>query len=266
MSAPAAAMDSSEMDVEDKAKTAKVQAFDLSEGCELRIEWTHAGIERSPGATSTAGAGETSHKCFIKLVKGTAEVFGTELAVDQKVDVYGQNVACFTFHGASVELHTDRDSVPPMVYTVGADETPMVQYANIHAALEKKRSEGKGSPSGGTAGGGEGSSGAAPGGPRCLIAGPVDMGKSTLTRILTNYAVRAGNTPVLVDLDMGQSMITVPGTISAVLVEVSPALAWLDPECLASTSGALSLSLFLSLCVFFASLEMSLFNGKRLIV
>jgi polyribonucleotide 5'-hydroxyl-kinase len=40
-----------------------------------------------------------------------------------------------------------------------------------------------------------------------------------LTKILSNYAVREGNTPLLVDLDIGQGMLTAPGTISSVLVE-----------------------------------------------
>ena len=41
-------------------------------------------------------------------------------------------------------------------------------------------------------------------GPRMLIAGPTDVGKTTLCRILCNYAVREGRTPLYVDLDIGQ--------------------------------------------------------------
>jgi polynucleotide 5'-kinase involved in rRNA processing len=74
-------------------------------------------------------------------------------------------------------------------------------------------------------------------GPRVLVVGPMDVGKSTVCRILTNYAVRRGwsvsvfapplffffsilwfslvccfycRKPTLVDLDVGQSMITMP--------------------------------------------------------
>ena len=37
-----------------------------------------------------------------------------------------------------------------------------------------------------------------------LICGPVNVGKSTLSRILLNYSVRMGRRPVFVDLDVGQ--------------------------------------------------------------
>ena len=37
-----------------------------------------------------------------------------------------------------------------------------------------------------------------------MICGPVNVGKSTLTKILLNYSVRMGRRPVLVDLDVGQ--------------------------------------------------------------
>jgi polynucleotide 5'-kinase involved in rRNA processing len=43
-----------------------------------------------------------------------------------------------------------------------------------------------------------------PRGPRLLVVGPADVGKSTLCRILCNYAVREGRCLQLVDLDVGQ--------------------------------------------------------------
>ena len=39
------------------------------------------------------------------------------------------------------------------------------------------------------------------------------------SRLLLNYAVRMGRSPVFVDLDVGQGSISVPGSIGAVLVE-----------------------------------------------
>ena len=36
------------------------------------------------------------------------------------------------------------------------------------------------------------------------MCGPTDVGKSTLCRILLNYAVRMCHQPVLVDIDVGQ--------------------------------------------------------------
>lgn len=46
-----------------------------------------------------------------------------------------------------------------------------------------------------------------------MVVGPADVGKSTLTRILLNYAVRMRRRPILVDLDVGQGHISIPGTI-----------------------------------------------------
>ena len=37
-----------------------------------------------------------------------------------------------------------------------------------------------------------------------MIVGPGDVGKSTLCRLMLNYAVRMGRRPVFVDLDVGQ--------------------------------------------------------------
>lgn len=74
-------------------------------------------------------------------------------------------------------------------------------YLNAHSALEKIR---KVSEQNDTRG------------PVTMIVGPTDVGKSTLTRILLNYAVRMGRRPIYVDLDVGQGQISVPGTIGKV--------------------------------------------------
>ena len=37
-----------------------------------------------------------------------------------------------------------------------------------------------------------------------MLVGATDVGKSTLSRILCNYAVRMGRQPCLVDIDVGQ--------------------------------------------------------------
>ena len=230
------------------------RVFDLKARSELRVEYvdntaaagrTSGGASASAsasGAGAGAGAGAgggggsnekgkedegTGGRVLLKLLSGTCEVFGTEVAQGQQVDVTGQNVALFTYHGARIQVKgkvrtqsnatsngdgddqdeggqasDTGDGFCAFVYTVSSDETPVMQYANVHSVLQKRRE-----------GGGGG------GGPRCLVAGPVDVGKSTLTKILTNYAVRSGFTPLLIDLDIGQGMITVPGTLSCVLVE-----------------------------------------------
>ncbi|PFX14840.1 Protein CLP1-like [Stylophora pistillata] len=52
-----------------------------------------------------------------------------------------------------------------------------------------------------------------------MVTGPVDVGKSTLCKLLLNYAVRSGRRPVFVDLDVGQGYIGVPGSMGALLIE-----------------------------------------------
>ena len=42
-------------------------------------------------------------------------------------------------------------------------------------------------------------------GPVTLVVGPTDTGKSTLSKLLLNYASRMGRKPILVDLDVGQA-------------------------------------------------------------
>jgi polyribonucleotide 5'-hydroxyl-kinase len=56
-------------------------------------------------------------------------------------------------------------------------------------------------------------------GPNCILLGPTDSGKSTITRMLCNWAVRSGWEPMMVDLDVGQGTITVPGCIAATPIE-----------------------------------------------
>lgn len=110
----------------------------------------------------------------------------------------GAKVAVFTYHGCVLSIVGQMD-----VHYI-AKETPMIQYLNCHAALEQLRVTAD--ETNGT-------------GPIVMVVGPSDVGKSTVCRILLNYAVRQGRRPIYVDLDVGQGNISVPGTISALLVE-----------------------------------------------
>lgn len=110
----------------------------------------------------------------------------------------GAKVAIFTFHGCMLRVHGKMD-----VHYI-AKETPMVQYLNSHAALEQLRTTADERNTNG---------------PIALVVGPTDVGKSTLCRILLNYAIRQARTPIFADLDVGQGIISLPGTIGAFLVE-----------------------------------------------
>lgn len=65
----------------------------------------------------------------------------------------------------------------------------MMSYANLHFTLEKLRQHAGDSRKAG---------------PRVLILGSEDAGKTTLAKILVGYAVRQGRSPMMVGLDPKQ--------------------------------------------------------------
>ena len=117
----------------------------------------------------------------IKLLQGTAEVFGSEIAPLQKHQFSGAKVAVFSWHGCSLEVK-GKTTVEYI-----SDETPMNAYINTHFALESLRCEAadKGKV-----------------GPRVLVVGPSDSGKTSLCKILLNYAIRMERAPIYCDLDI----------------------------------------------------------------
>ncbi|GFY21639.1 protein CLP1 homolog [Trichonephila clavipes] len=142
---------------------------------------------------------EAKCKVVLELKSGTAEIFGTELVKNKKFNFSsGEKIAVFTWYGCTLELL----GKPEVAYV--AKETPMVFYVNLHAALEQMRMKAEREDTKG---------------PMVLITGPSDVGKTTLCRILLNYAVRVNRRPIFVDLDVELSSISIPGTIAALPVE-----------------------------------------------
>lgn len=142
---------------------------------------------------------EANAKVTVELKSGMAEVFGTEIVKNKKyLFTAGSKMAVFTWHGCTIEVGGKTE----VAYV--AKETPMVIYVNTHAALEQMRQKADE----------EGIRG-----PVAMVVGPTDIGKSTLCRLLLNYAVRVGRRPIFVDLDVGQGQISLPGTVGALLVE-----------------------------------------------
>ncbi|KAI9821748.1 MAG: Cleavage polyadenylation factor subunit clp1 [Pycnora praestabilis] len=130
----------------------------------------------------------------VKILSGTAEIFGTELAPGQKYTFTGTKAAIYTWHGCRIEV----DGECQVEYT--AEETPMVSYSNTHFALEKIRQQ---------------SASEAFDGPRVLVVGPENAGKTSLVKILTGYATRIGRQPVVVNLDSREGMLSMPGSLTA---------------------------------------------------
>ena len=76
----------------------------------------------------------------------------------------------------------------------------MNEYINVHFALESLRDQ---------------ATAVQRPGPRVLVLGPEDAGKTTLVKILTGYAIRSGRSPVLANLDMREGVMSLPGTLTA---------------------------------------------------
>lgn len=130
----------------------------------------------------------------VKILSGDAEIFGTELAPQQAYTFSGTKAAIYTWRGARIEVTGDCQ----VDYV--AEETPVTTYANLHFALENQRTQ---------ASGGTGQ------GPRVLVVGPDNVGKTSLVKFLTGYAQRSGWQPLVVNLDPKEGMLTIPGTLSA---------------------------------------------------
>ncbi|GKU97072.1 hypothetical protein SLEP1_g10256 [Rubroshorea leprosula] len=177
------------------------------------------------GAPATSGTGSSSIKQVklereselrievgndtplrLRLLNGSAEIYGSELAPEIWLTFPPRlKFAVFTWYGATIEM----DGTTETDYT--ADETPMVSYVNVHAVLDGRRSRAKASSS---------TDSDASQGPRVMVVGPTDSGKSTLSRMLLSWAAKQGWKPTFVDLDIGQGSITIPGCIAATPIEL----------------------------------------------
>ncbi|KAJ2783337.1 Cleavage polyadenylation factor subunit clp1 [Coemansia interrupta] len=139
------------------------------------------------------------------LLSGHAELFGAELGSEAAYTFSGFNGAIFSWQGCTLSVSGDNHTA----YVAG--ETPMDSYINVHMALQQLRVQAH-----------NGDMGAAP---RVMIVGPEDSGKTSLARLLLNYAVRMDQKPLFVDLDTAGSSMTVPGTVS-----VTPVTKTIDIE------------------------------------
>ncbi|KIN00369.1 hypothetical protein OIDMADRAFT_42295 [Oidiodendron maius Zn] len=129
-----------------------------------------------------------------KVISGTAELFGTELALNHTYTFRGTKAAIFTWHGCQLEITGTCEE-----YT--AEETPMVSYVNTHFALEKLRDD---------ASGGRGEC------PKVLVVGPTNAGKTSLVKLLTAYAIRVGRQPMVINADSREGLLSLPGSLTAV--------------------------------------------------
>lgn len=138
-----------------------------------------------------------------QLISGRAEIFGTEIVPGQTYS-FTSNIlpsfAVYTWHGCSVEV----DGFPGGDPYVSSGGATMTSYINLHAALDTRRQLA-----------------AATGkrGPRVIVTGQASVGKTTVSRLLVNYAARLGRKPLHIDLDTGDGSAGLPGTLSMAVLE-----------------------------------------------
>ncbi|KAI1811377.1 Pre-mRNA cleavage complex II protein Clp1-domain-containing protein [Poronia punctata] len=137
----------------------------------------------------------------IKLVSGTAEKDGIELAPNTLYTFTATKTKINTWHGCTLEI-TPPSSGTYDAYTSEptAEETPMVSYLNLHFKLESLRAAAQRTGQMG---------------PRVLVVGPPNAGKSSLVRTLASWATRMGRQPLVTNTDSREGMLTLPGTLSA---------------------------------------------------
>jgi polyribonucleotide 5'-hydroxyl-kinase len=181
---------------------------------ELRFEVTF-------GTSSTSTLSNASGTTSFILQKGSCELYGCELAIGKTYTIAhgGIKAALFTWHGCVIDLGAVDDNnnesnsgtggVEFFAYT--SDETDAnVAFVNTHAQLEALRDEAAAA----IAVGGGAASSTGGDGPRVMIVGPPECGKTTLAKILVAYACKVGRTPLMVDLDPMDNSLSVPGSLT----------------------------------------------------
>uniref|UniRef100_A0A7S1VE68 Protein CLP1 homolog n=1 Tax=Sexangularia sp. CB-2014 TaxID=1486929 RepID=A0A7S1VE68_9EUKA len=177
------------------------ESFSIAPGHELRLFTPPS----STFATETEGL-------TLSILDRGAEVTGTELPAgatltvppSSSLSILVPSIGQRGGGGVRVQV-TGRGSG-----YVSSETDAAARLVSVHGTAAQARAQGKG--------------------PRIIIVGPQDVGKSTVFRTLLSYAARSGHTCTAVDLDVGQGSIGLPGTLGAVTVStpLAPQSAHLD--------------------------------------
>lgn len=130
----------------------------------------------------------------IKVKSGIAEIFGTELVIGTEYTFQNYQFSIFAVEDVELEwrcpeLHTD-------TLSVSSNTTAKFVY-NLHFALEKMRSSSFE-------------------GPKVLVVGEANCGRTTLCRTLSSYAIKFKSyQPMYVNLDPQQAVFSPPGCLTA---------------------------------------------------
>ncbi|KAF5646852.1 cleavage polyadenylation factor IA subunit [Fusarium sp. NRRL 52700] len=142
---------------------------------------------------------QVSSPVIVKLLSGTAEKDGVELGPKNAYTFAGVKSKILTWHGCELEID-GRCDVDSVAEYANPTDNPANVHVNLHGQLNDMRQKAAR----------EGREG-----PRVLIVGPADVGKTTVARTLTSYATRQGYQPLVVNANPKEELLSLPGTLSA---------------------------------------------------
>lgn len=169
----------------------------------------------------------------VNVLEGVGEVFGTELPNQTDIVLTGAKGAVYAPLPAGCKLQyataVNRDNVnisneDGHVSEYVSDELAAKVYANLHFALEVMRQQAVADP--------------AARGPKVLILGNRQVGKTAMAKTLVAYACKNNRVPLLVNLDPRTGVFSVPGLLTATPISDS-----LDLESVSGWGGTTTLGL-----------------------
>ncbi|KAF4925430.1 mRNA cleavage and polyadenylation factor CLP1 [Colletotrichum viniferum] len=138
-----------------------------------------------------------------KLLSGTAEKDGTELALHYLYTFSGTKSKILTLQGCEFEIEGSSPAAEFLAEYHQPQDNPANSYLNLHFQLTAMRQR---------------AAAERREGPRIAVCGALTVGKTTLCRTLASYATRVGAQPIVVNTDPKEGMLSLPGTLSAAVV------------------------------------------------
>ncbi|KAK1996045.1 pre-mRNA cleavage complex II protein Clp1 [Colletotrichum falcatum] len=140
----------------------------------------------------------------LKLLSGTAEKDGTELALQHAYALSGVRSKILTLQGCELEVEGALAAESVAEYARPQDNSPANSVLNLHFQLAAMRAR---------------AAAERREGPRVAVCGgAAASGKTSLVRTLAGYAARVGAQPLVVNADPKEGMLSLPGTLSASVV------------------------------------------------
>ncbi|KAH7353830.1 Clp1 protein [Plectosphaerella cucumerina] len=173
----------------------------------------------------------------VKLLSGTAEKDGTELAIQRPYRFSGVKTKILTLAGCELQVEgaPDDEFVAEFYNPV---ESPMNSYINLHFKLTALRQR---------------AAAAGTEGPRVLVCGPPNTGKTSLARTLAGYATRNSAQPLFVNADPKEGALSLPGTIGAAVLATIQDVEAVDGWGTTPTSGPSQVPVKLPLVHYYGS-------------